>query len=108
MGGGNPAAGYRHLHDDADQRFVEAKPGHRSDHALAADGRGLDRLAVAQHREQRQHAVMREVDLVDLVAGLSQHSALQQVDGREMRKQAIEMIARKGGQQLVVQGVTDV
>jgi len=30
------------------------------------------------------------------------------VDGREMRKQAIEMIAWKGGEQLVVQGVTDV
>ncbi len=51
---------------------------------------------------------MGEVDLVNLVAGFTQHSALLQVDRREMRKQAIEMIARKRGKQLVVQGVTGV
>ena len=46
---------------------------------------------------------MREVDLVDLVAGLNQHVALRQGDRCEMRQQPIEMIARKGGEQLVVQ-----
>ncbi len=51
---------------------------------------------------------MREVDLVDLVAGFTQHGALLQVDRREMGKQAIEMIARKGGKQPIVQGVTGV
>jgi hypothetical protein len=51
---------------------------------------------------------MREVDLVDLIAGFTQDGILLQVDCREMRKQAIELIARKRGKQLVVQGVTGV
>ena len=104
MSGGDFAAGHRHLHDDADQRLVEAKPGHRADHAFASDGRGLDRLAVAQHREQRQHAAMREIDLVDFVAGFGQHVPCCSGDRRQMRQQPVEIIARQGGKQFVVQG----
>jgi len=108
MGRSDFGAGQRHLHHNAYQRFVQAKPGHRADHALAADGGGLDRLAVAQHREQRQHAGMREVDLVDLVAGLQQHHALLQGERGEVRQQPVEITARQGGEQLVVQGKTGV
>ena len=102
------AAAKRHLHHDSHQRFVKAKPGHRAGDAFAADGRGLDRLAVAQHDEQRQHAKMGEVDLVDLVAGLEQHLALLQGHRRQMRRQPVEVIARQRSKQLVIQGKTGV
>jgi len=51
---------------------------------------------------------MREVDLVDLFAGFHQDNALLQLDRGEMGKQAIEIIARKDGEQLIVQGMTGV
>jgi hypothetical protein len=73
-----------------------------------ADGRGLDRLAVAQHGEQRQHAVMREVNLIDLVARFEHHQPLRQLHGREVRQQPIEVIARQRGEELIVQGKTGV
>ena len=105
--GGDLADRHRHLHHDANQRFVKAEPGHRPDHAFVADGRGLDRLAVAQYGEQRQHPVMREVHLIDFVAGFVQHDALLQGYRRQIRKQPVEVVTRQRGEQLVVQGKTD-
>jgi hypothetical protein len=49
---------------------------------------------------------MREVNLIDLVAGLGQHRALLQRDGRQVWKQAVEMIARQRSEQFIVQRET--
>jgi hypothetical protein len=49
---------------------------------------------------------MWKIDLIDFVAGFDHHIALGKGGGREMRNHALEMIARKGGEEFVVQGVT--
>jgi hypothetical protein len=45
---------------------------------------------------------MREVNLIDLVAGFEQHEPLRQLKGDEMRKQPIEMITGQRSEKLVV------
>jgi hypothetical protein len=40
---------------------------------------------------------MREVNVIDLVAGFEHHQPLRQLHGREVRKQAIEVIAGQRG-----------
>ena len=51
---------------------------------------------------------MREVNLIDLVAGFEQHQALRQIRCRQMREQPIELIAGQRGEQFVIQGMTGV
>ena len=50
---------------------------------------------------------MREIDVIDLVAGLDQHRTLLQGDARKVRYQASEIATRKRRQKLVVQGEPD-
>jgi len=49
---------------------------HETPVAAVADGCGFDRLTVPHHRKQREHAVMGEVDVIDLGAGLINDVAL--------------------------------
>src|SRR5260370_38814770 len=49
---------------------------------------------------------MREIDLIDLVAGFGQHISLRQGNRRKMRKQPVEVVARQRCEQFVVQGKT--
>ena len=46
------------------------------DRALAANCRSLDSVAFAHDREQRNHAVMGKIDLLDRLAGFLQDHAL--------------------------------
>jgi hypothetical protein len=51
---------------------------------------------------------MREIDLIDFVAGFEQLDALLQGDRRQMRKLSIEVFARQRDEQFVVEGKTGV
>lgn len=83
--GADLAGVHRQLHDGPHHRRVEPEAGHGADDAFAADRGSLDRLAILHYGQQRQHAVMREVDVLDVVSCLVNYLALLQGGDNAMR-----------------------
>ncbi len=95
LGGGEPRGRARQLHDHSPDAVFFAEPGARADHSRASDGCGLDGRAALHDHHQRDHAVMREVDALDLFRCVVQHRAALKRDGAQMRRQQCKVVGRQ-------------
>src|SRR5262245_3818243 len=76
-----------HLHHGARVRTAGAEPGQRPDRAFVSDRRRLDRVTLLHYRQQRDDAVVGEIDLVDAFALLLEDHALFERDLLQVRRQ---------------------
>jgi hypothetical protein len=95
MRGRNAQGSSPHLHHGARVGAPHAEACKRADPALVADGRGLDRVAVPHHGQQRDDPVVREIDLIDAVALLLQDHALLQHHLLQMGREQCEVLRRQ-------------
>ena len=89
------------LNDPGVQRHLVDQRGRSADHAVAADHRGLDPLAIGQIDDQRDHAAMRKIDPVDRIAGVKQQVLVHQFERLEMRTKQLEIRRRQRSQQTI-------
>ena len=87
LGSRDPRGGPRQLHD----RLCDGRPcsqsGARADDPGASDRCGFDRCAVLHDRHQRDHAAMREIDVLDPLPDIVQHRAPLERDRAQMWRQ---------------------
>ena len=83
------------LDDNADERRVESETSHRADDAFLADRGCFDGSPILQDRQQRQHAVVGEVDVIDFITDLDENSALLQALTGHVRSQQVELVTRQ-------------
>ncbi len=72
--------GSRDLDDGARVRAPLSQPGKGADGPFVTDRSGLDGIALAHHGQERDDAIMREIDLVDGIALLLQDRTLLEHD----------------------------
>ena len=89
------------LNDPGVQRDLVNQRSRSSNHAVAADHRGLDPLAIGQIDDQRDHAAVRKIGPVDRVARIKQQILTHQFERLEMRAKKLEIRRRQGCQQSI-------
>jgi hypothetical protein len=80
---------------------AHAEAGKRADCALVADGRGLDRIAMPHHGQQRDDPVVREIHLIDAVTLLLQDHALLQDRLLQVGREQCEVLGGQRRQQQI-------
>jgi len=72
--------------------------------ALSTDRRYFNRLAIPHYSEQREHAVVREVDVVNFISHFKNHCALRERNISKVFDKRIEVRTRQRREQLILQG----
>ena len=91
-----------HLHFGAAGQALAAHVDRNADQALIAYQRRLAGRVVFQLVDQRNDARDREMQKIDVFAGLEHQQAAGQGHQLEVRQQALVVLGRKGGQDLVL------
>ncbi len=97
----NPRRGGGYLNDGGGGGLLRTKRRHGADNALPADGGRLHRLALPHHRKQRDHAALREIDMLDAFALLVQDLALPQRKVLEVRREQRQILGAERCQQQI-------
>jgi len=93
--------GARDLNEQPRVRHLKAKVHRDIRHPLVADRGDLDRAAIAEHRERRDHAGVGEVDVRHVVAGLVEGDAELERDRFQVGKEASIRFRRESGEDAV-------
>src|SRR5262249_5728639 len=99
--GRDPRGRARQLHDRACDGRPRSQSGAGADDPGASDRCGLDRCAVLHDRHERDHAAMREIDVLDLLPDIVQHRAPLERDRAQMRRQQRKIVRRQCRQEPV-------
>ena len=73
------------LHDAPVEGDAAVHGGEQAERALAADIRGLDRRAIFQHGQQRQHGTLGKIGVLEQAPGVADHIAKLEIDRLQMR-----------------------
>ena len=77
------------------------EPGEGADRAFVTDRRGLDGIALPHHGQERDDAIMREIDLIDGIALFLQDRALFEHDVLQVRSEQCQIRRGEARQQQV-------
>jgi hypothetical protein len=84
-----------------------AQGGAGADDAAAPDGCGFDRRPALHDRHQRDHAGVREIDVLDLFAHVVQHHAALERDRPQMRRQQRKVVRQQNREETVEASVLE-
>ena len=87
LGRGQPRRGTGQLDDRAAEGRARSETCASADDARAADGGGLDDCSALHHGDQRDHAGMRKIDMLDLLSHLLQPHVAVERHRAQMRRQ---------------------
>ncbi len=72
------------LHDAPVEGDAAVHGGEQAERAFSADISGLDRRAISQHGQQRQHGTLRKISVLKKASRVADHIAKPKIDGLQM------------------------